>query len=352
MENKADIKSMTKAELIESFKSLGFPKFRADQVYSWLHKGVESFDEMTNISKDMRLVLLQNYYICNVTIEKKLVSAYDDTIKYLYRLYDGEYIESVIMHYHHGYTVCISTQAGCRMGCKFCATGMGGLARNLTPSEMLSQVTTAQRDNDIRISNIVLMGMGEPLDNFDNVMRFLDLVSDLDGVGIGMRHISVSTCGLVNRIYELIPIKPQFTLSVSLHAPNDKLRNEIMPINHKWNVESLLKACREYTEVTHRRISFEYSLIKNKNDTDECAKELAYKLKGMLCHVNLIPVNTVKGNSYERSSPKQIQNFIKILEAGGITATVRRTLGEDINASCGQLRRKKKEESDGNIQQD
>lgn len=352
MEKKADVKSMTKAELIESFKALGFPKFRADQVYSWLHKGVESFDEMTNISKDMRSVLLQNYYICNVTIEKKLVSAYDDTVKYLYRLYDGEYIESVLMHYHHGYTVCISTQAGCRMGCKFCATGMGGLARNLTPSEMLSQVTTAQRDNNIRISNIVLMGMGEPLDNFDNVMRFLDLVSDLDGVGIGMRHISVSTCGLVNRIYELIPMKPQFTLSVSLHAPNDRLRGEMMPINNKWNVEALLEACRKYAEATHRRISFEYSLIKDKNDTDECAVELANKLRGMLCHVNLIPVNTVKGNSYERSSQKQIQSFIKILEEGGITATVRRTLGADINASCGQLRRKKKEESDGNIQQD
>lgn len=217
---------------------------------------------------------------------------------------------------------------------------------------MLSQITTAQRDNNIKISNIVLMGMGEPFDNFDNVMRFLDLVSDSEGVGIGMRRISASTCGLVDRIYQLIPMKPQFTLSVSLHAPNDRLRNEIMPVNHKWNVESLLRACREYAEATHRRISFEYSLIKNKNDSDECAKELASKLKGMLCHVNLIPVNTVRGNSYERSSPRQIQNFMKILEASGITATVRRTLGADINASCGQLRRKKKEESDENIQQD
>ncbi len=351
MERLCDIKSMTKAELVEDFKRLGFPKFRADQVYSWLHKGVASFDEMTNISKDMRSVLLQNYYIYNVTIEKKLVSAYDGTVKYLYKLHDGEYIESVLMKYHHGYTVCISTQAGCRMGCKFCATGMGGLARNLTPSEMLSQITMAQRDNDIRISNIVLMGMGEPLDNFDNVMRFLDLVSDLDGVGIGMRHISLSTCGVVDRIYQLIPMKPQFTLSISLHAPNDKLRGEIMPINKKWNVDTLLEACRKYAEATHRRISFEYSLIKDKNDTAECATELAGKLKGMLCHVNLIPVNTVKGNSYERSSQAQIEKFIKILENSGITATVRRTLGADIDASCGQLRRKQKEESDGNIQQ-
>lgn len=351
MEMLCDIKSMTKVELTEDFKRLGFPKFRADQVYSWLHKGVETFDEMTNISKDMRSVLLQNYYICNVTIEKKLVSAYDGTVKYLYRLHDGEYIESVLMKYHHGYTVCISTQAGCRMGCKFCATGMGGLARNLTPSEMLSQITTAQRDNGIRISNIVLMGMGEPLDNFDNVMRFLELVSDPDGVGIGMRHISVSTCGVVDKIYQLIPMKPQFTLSVSLHAPNDKLRGEIMPVNNKWNVETLLEACRKYADATHRRISFEYSLIKDKNDTAECARELAGRLKGMLCHVNLIPVNTVKGNSYERSSQAQIERFIKILEGSGITATVRRTLGADINASCGQLRRKKKEESDGNIQQ-
>lgn len=344
---------MTKPELTEAFQQLGLPKFRAGQVYDWLQaKGAASFDEMTNISKDMRAVLLQNYYIFNVTIEKKLVSAYDDTIKYLFRLDDGEYIESVLMHYHHGWTICISTQAGCRMGCTFCATGMGGLARNLRPSEMLSQITTAQRDNNIRISNIVLMGMGEPLDNFDNVMRFLTLVSDLEGVGIGMRHISLSTCGIVSRIDELAKMKPQFTLSVSLHAPNDRLRGEMMPINNKWNVDALLAACRRYAAATHRRISFEYSLIKGKNDTDECARELAGKLKGMLCHVNLIPVNTVKGNSYERSSPKQIQRFIKILENSGITATVRRTLGADINASCGQLRRKKKEESDGNIQQD
>ena len=353
MRERTDIKSMIKAELAEDFKRLGFPKYRADQVYGWLHaKGVESFDEMTNISKDMRSVLLQNYYIFNVTIEKKFVSAYDDTVKYLFKLDDGEYIESVLMHYHHGWTICISTQAGCRMGCTFCATGMGGFARNLRPSEMLSQITTAQRDNDIRISNVVLMGMGEPLDNFDNVMRFLELVSDLDGVGIGMRHISLSTCGVVDRIYELIDLKPQFTLSVSLHAPNDRLRSEMMPINKKWNVDRLLEACRKYAEATHRRISFEYSLIKDKNDTDECARELAGKLRGMLCHVNLIPVNTVKGNSYERSSPHQIQRFIRILENSGITATVRRTLGADINASCGQLRRRKKEESDGNIQQD
>ena len=344
---------MTKQELTESFKGLGMPKYRADQVYQWLHaKGAESFDEMTNISKELRAALLQNYYIFGVTIEKKLVSAYDDTVKYLYRLADGEYIESVLMHYHHGWTICISTQAGCRMGCTFCATGMGGLARNLRPAEMLSQITTAQRDNGIRISNIVLMGMGEPLDNFDNVMRFLDLVSDLEGVGIGMRHISLSTCGVVSRIYELIERRPQFTLSVSLHAPNDRLRGEMMPINRKWGVDELLEACRAYAEATHRRISFEYSLIRGKNDTDDCARELAGKLKGMLCHVNLIPVNTVKGNSYERSSQKQIERFIRILEGSGITATVRRTLGADINASCGQLRRKQKEESDGTVQQD
>ncbi len=344
---------MTKPELTERFLAEGLPRFRADQVYQWLHaKGAESFDEMTNLSKSLREALLQKYYIFGVTIEKKLVSAYDDTVKYLFRLHDGEYIESVLMHYHHGWTICISTQAGCRMGCAFCATGMGGLARNLRPSEMLSQITTAQRDNGIRISNIVLMGMGEPLDNYDNVMRFLELVSDVDGVGIGMRHISLSTCGIVSRIYELIERRPQFTLSVSLHAPNDALRSEMMPINRRWGVDELLEACRAYAEATHRRISFEYSLIKNKNDTDECARELAGKLKGMLCHVNLIPVNTVKGNGFERSSPGQIQRFIKILEDSGITATVRRTLGADINASCGQLRRKQKEGSDGTVQQD
>lgn len=356
MENsqeRLDIKSLTKTELAAHIEAMGFPKFRAGQMYQWLQaKGAESFDEMTNLPKDMRARLLQNDDIFGVTIEKKLASAYDDTVKYLFRMADGEYIESVLMHYHHGWTICISTQAGCRMGCTFCATGMGGLARNLRPSEMLSQITTAQRDNGIRISNIVLMGMGEPLDNFDNVMRFLDLVSDTEGVGIGMRHISLSTCGVVPRIYELIERRPQFTLSVSLHAPNDALRSEMMPINRKWKVDELLAACRAYAEATHRRISFEYSLIKGKNDTDECARELAGKLKGMLCHVNLIPVNTVKGNAYERSSPKQIQRFVSILEGSGITATVRRTLGADINASCGQLRRKTKEEADGTIQQD
>ena len=344
---------MTRAELTDHLLAQGMPKFRADQIYDWLQaKGAESFDEMTSINKQMRVSLSQNYYIYGVTMEKKYVSTYDGTIKYLFRLHDGEYIESVVMQYHHGYTICISTQAGCRMGCKFCATGMGGLARNLRPAEMLSQVTTAQRDNGIRISNIVLMGMGEPLDNFDNVMRFLALVSDTDGVGIGMRHISLSTCGLVDQIERLMEMKPQFTLSVSLHSPNDALRGEIMPVNRKWPVDVLLDACRRYAEATHRRISFEYSLIKDKNDTDACARELAHKLKGMLCHVNLIPVNTVKGNGFERSSPRQIQAFIRILEAQGITATVRRTLGADINASCGQLRRKMKEESDGNIQQD
>jgi 23S rRNA m2A2503 methyltransferase len=352
-ETKADIKSMTKAEMEDSFIASGLPKFRAHQVYDWLQaKGAESFDEMTNLNKALRQSLSDHYAIYGLTIEKKLVSSLDGTVKYLFRLDDGEYIESVVMSYHHGYTICISTQAGCRMGCRFCATGMGGLARNLRPSEMLSQVMLAQKDNGIRLSNIVLMGMGEPLDNFDNVMRFLTLVSDTEGVGIGMRHISLSTCGLVDKIEKLIEMKPQFTLSVSLHAPNDALRSEMMPINNRWNVERLLTACRRYAQVTRRRISFEYSLIKGKNDTDECARELAGKLKGMLCHVNLIPVNTVKGHSYERSSQAQIQRFINILEAKGITATVRRTLGADINASCGQLRRKKKEESDEDFQQD
>ncbi len=335
-----DIKSMNLSELKEEIVAMGEKNFKAGQIYSWLHKhGAVSFDEMTNISKDFRAKLEKNYDIYTCTIEKKLVSVYDNTVKYLFRLHDGELIESVVMKYKYGYTICVSSQVGCKMGCKFCASGIAGFVRNLTASEILSQIYTAQKDLDIRISHIVMMGVGEPLDNFDNVMRFLTMISDENGLNISMRNISLSTCGVVSGIYELMEKKLQLTLSISLHAPNDEIRNQTMPVNSKWNIDTLLKACRDYTKATSRRISFEYAMISGVNDSDECAMELGKKLKGMLCHVNLIPVNSVKERDYKKSSDNRIAEFIKILEKYGINVTVRRTLGSDINASCGQLRR-------------
>lgn len=335
-----DIKSMTLSEIQEACEKTGLPKFRAKQIYTWLQKyGVESFDEMSNISKDLRNKLKENYKIYGCNIEKKLVSEYDGTVKYLYRLYDGEIIESVLMKYKYGYTLCVSTQVGCRMGCSFCASTIGGLVRSLNPSEMLSQIHTAQRDMNIRISHVVLMGMGEPLDNFDNVMRFLELVSDDDGLNLSMRHISLSTSGIVPKIYDLLEKNLQLTLSISLHAPNDEIRSRIMLVNRKWGVDELLTACKKYASVTSRRISFEYAMINNVNDTDECAIELAKKLRGILCHVNLIPANEVHENAYSRSTKERLEHFSKILKDRGINVTTRRTLGGDINASCGQLRR-------------
>ena len=344
----ADIKSMYEEELKEEFAKMGEPAYRAGQVYKWLHEGVKSFDEMTNISKKLRERLMENYYISNAAIEKKLISAYDDTKKYLFSFGDGEMVESVLMKYHHGYTSCISTQVGCKMGCTFCATGKSGFSRNLTASEMIAQLQTEQQDNNIRISNIVLMGMGEPLDNFENVIRFLKLVSSENGMNIGMRHISLSTCGIVPKIYELADMKLQLTLSVSLHAPNDQIRSRTMPVNRKYNIDELLKACQYYVRQTNRRISFEYAMIDGVNDSVANAEELAKRLKGILSHVNLIPVNAVKGTGYEKSKKESIKRFIAVLERAGITATVRRTLGSDINASCGQLRRSV---SDGRIKE-
>ena len=338
-----DIKSITLPELKEEMVQLGEKVFKATQIYSWLHKhGAETFDEMTNISKELREKLKNNYDIYNCTIEKKLVSVYDNTVKYLFSLNDGELIESVVMKYKYGYTICVSSQVGCKMGCKFCASGIAGFVRNLTTGEILSQVYKAQKDLGIRISHIVMMGVGEPLDNFDNVVRFLSMISDENGLNIGMRNISLSTCGVVSGIYKLMEKKLQLTLSISLHAPNDKIRSNTMPVNDRWNIDELLSACRDYIKETNRRISFEYAMISGVNDSDECAKELASKLKGMLCHVNLIPVNSVKERSYRKSSKDRMESFIKILEKSGINATVRRTLGSDINASCGQLRRGEK----------
>lgn len=337
---KTDIKSKNLTELIAEIESMGEKSFKAKQIYSWLHKrGAQSFDEMTDISKNLREKLKNSYDIHNCTIEKKLVSVYDNTVKYLFKLNDGELIESVVMKYKYGYTICVSSQVGCKMGCNFCASGIAGFVRNLYPSEILSQVYTAQRDLNIRISHIVMMGVGEPLDNFDNVIKFLEMISDENGLNIGMRNISLSTCGIVTGIYKLLEKKLQLTLSISLHAPNDEIRSKTMPVNDRWNIDTLLKACREYTEKTSRRISFEYAMISGVNDSEDCAKELASKLKGMLCHVNLIPVNSVKERNYRKSSADTINSFIKVLQSRGINVTVRRSLGSDINASCGQLRR-------------
>ena len=343
---KKDILSMTLEELTSEIVALGQPKFKAKQIYRWLHKAfADDFSQMSDISLELRRILDDNFVIFTCSIEKKLVSRYDNTVKYLYSSPDGEYLECVVMDYKYGHTICVSTQVGCKMGCAFCASGIGGFKRQLAPSEILSQIYTAQRDLGLRISRIVLMGMGEPLDNFDNVMRFLELVSDEKGLNIGMRHISLSTSGIVPRIYDLLERDLQLTLSVSLHAPNNEIRSKIMPVNKSWNVDELLKACRIYGEKTSRRISFEYAMMKGVNDTPECARELGAKLKGILCHINLIPANEVPEKGHERSSDNDIVKFKGILEKSGHTVTIRRTLGSDINASCGQLRREKLKEN-------
>lgn len=338
MDGKIDIKSLTPEKLEDFFTEIGEPSYRSKQVYAWIHRGVTSFDEMTNLSLALRHKLDEKAKIICPEIKKRLVSDIDDTVKYLYGFKDGENVESVLMSYHHGNTICISTQAGCRMNCAFCASSLNGLSRNLTPSEMLGQILTSQSDSGRRISNVVLMGIGEPLDNYDNVLAFLHIVSAPGGINIGQRHISLSTCGVVDRIYDLMEEKLQITLSVSLHAPNDEIRSRIMPVNRKWNVEELLKACRDYISATKRRISFEYALIKGVNDSPACAHELCSKLKGMLCHVNLIPANEVTERGVKKSGEDKVRQFYDILSGSGITVTVRRTLGSDINASCGQLR--------------
>lgn len=341
---KKDIKSLSLEELSAQIKDLGLPKFRAGQIFEWLHKyGVSSFDEMTNLSKELRASLSNDFYIADCIIEEKYVSSIDSTVKYLFRLNDGEFIESVIMKYKYGYTICVSSQVGCKMGCKFCASTLAGFKRNLTPSEIESQIHSAQKDLGIRISHIVLMGIGEPLDNYDNVIRFLYNVNDKNGLNISMRNITLSTCGIVPRMYDLLNEGLQITLTVSLHAPNDEIRSKSMPVNDKWCMDEVLNACREYVNKTGRRVSFEYTLINGVNDSNECAEELALRLKGMLCHVNLIPVNDVKERGNVRSTDEAINRFLSILKKRGINATIRRTLGSDINASCGQLRRKRTE---------
>ena len=335
-----NIKSMTLPELTAALKELGQPAFRGKQVYTWLHKGVRSYDEMSNLPKALRELLAQKYPICPPEVVRKQESQKDGTIKYLWKLADGNCVETVLMRYHYGNTVCISTEVGCAMGCAFCASTIGGLIRRLEPYEMLDEVLFTQIDSGLPVSRVVLMGIGEPLDNFDNVMRFLELVNSEDGMNISMRHISLSTCGLIPKIDRLAEKKLQISLAISLHGPNNEIRSRVMPVNKAYPIEDLLEACRRYYDATSRRIHFEYAMIDGVNDGEEHAKELLRRLKGLPAHFNLIPLNHVEESPLKPSSKAAVARFQKILEDGGITATVRRTLGSDIDASCGQLRRK------------
>lgn len=335
---KTDIKSMNLEELESYLGDMGEPAFRARQIFVWLHRGVTSFDEMTDLSKALRAKLTERCLITKPEVARRQVSRQDGTIKYLWRLGDGNCIETVLMRYHHGNTVCISSQVGCRMGCAFCASTLGGKVRDLTPAEMLDQVLFTQKDSGLPVSNIVLMGIGEPLDNFDTVLRFLELVNHPDGLQIGMRHISLSTCGLTEKIDKLAALRLQLTLSVSLHAPDDETRSRIMPVNRGVGVERLFEACRRYFECTGRRISYEYAMIDGVNDADWQADLLARRLRGVPGHVNLIPLNEVRESPLKPS--RRTAAFQQRLEKQGVTVTVRRKLGGDIDASCGQLRRK------------
>ena len=335
-----NLKSLTQQELADILKELGQPAFRAKQVYTWLHKGVRSYEEMTNLPKNLRDTLAQLYPIHAPKVVRKQESQRDGTIKYLWELSDGNCVETVLMRYNYGNTVCISTEVGCRMGCAFCASTIGGLVRRLEPFEMLDEVLFTQIDSGLPISRIVLMGIGEPLDNFDNVMRFLELVNSEAGMNISMRHISLSTCGLVPMIDELAKRKLQISLAISLHGPNNEIRSKVMPVNKAYPIEELLEACRRYYEATSRRIHFEYAMVDGVNDREADAKELLRRMKGLPAHFNLIPLNHVEESPLKPSSKAAVAKFQKTLEDGGITATVRRTLGGDIDASCGQLRRK------------
>ncbi len=348
LNEKADLLSMNTVEIAEFLATLGEPKYRSKQIFTWLHRGV-GIDGMTDISKKLRDKLNEVAVVDFPKIDQKLVSKLDGTVKYLMELWDGNVIECVVMKYKHGNSICISSEVGCLMGCKFCASTIGGLVRKLRPAELIGQIIVASNDIGERISNVVMMGIGEPLDNFDSTLKFLELVGDENGLNIGSRHISLSTCGLVDKIEELAKHDLQITLSISLHAADDETRSGIMPINNKWNIASLLEACRNYFAVTGRRISFEYTLISGKNDSPEYAKKLASTLKHGLyknskpfpIHVNLIPVNEVTESGFSRSSKDAVKKFADTLNSLGINATVRRKLGGDINASCGQLRRAK-----------
>lgn len=336
---KIDIKSLNYDELADYIVSIGEKKFRAAQLYSWMHEKLAcSYDEMTNISDKLKKVLKENtLYTCLEPVRVQ-ESQIDGTKKYLFRLYDGNLIESVFMRYHHGNSVCISSQVGCKMGCRFCASTLNGCVRNLEPSEMLDQIYRIQSLTGERVSNIVIMGSGEPMDNYDNVVKFLGLINSDKGLNISQRNITVSTCGLVPRIKQLAELKLQITLAISLHAPNDELRKTMMPIAYTYSIEQIMDACRYYLLQTARRISFEYSLVKGVNDSSECARQLIKFVHGMNCHINLIPVNPIKERDYEQSEKNSIHNFKEILEKAGVNVTIRREMGRDIDGACGQLR--------------
>ena len=336
---KIDIKSLNYDELADYIVSIGEKKFRAAQLYSWMHEKLAcSYDEMTNISDKLKKVLKENtLYTCLEPVRVQ-ESQIDGTKKYLFRLYDGNLIESVFMRYHHGNSVCISSQVGCKMGCRFCASTLNGCVRNLEPSEMLDQIYRIQSLTGERVSNIVIMGSGEPMDNYDNVVKFLGLINSDKGLNISQRNITVSTCGLVPRIKQLAELKLQITLAISLHAPNDELRKTMMPIAYTYSIEQIMDACRYYLSQTARRISFEYSLVKGVNDSPECARQLIKLVHGMNCHINLIPVNPIKESDYEQSEKNSIHNFKEILEKAGVNITIRREMGRDIDGACGQLR--------------
>lgn len=337
---KTDIKSMYPSEIEKEISQLGEPKYRAKQIYTWLNKGVTSFEDMSNLSKKLREELNNKFFITTPKPISKQVSQIDGTIKYLWELSDGNAVETVVMKYKYGNTVCISTQVGCRQGCAFCASTIGGLVRDLKPSEMLDEVMFSEINSGLPISNIVLMGIGEPLDNFDNVIKFLHLVNNPDGLNIGMRHISLSTCGLTEKFDALAAENLQITLSISLHAPDDSTRSKLMPVNRKRGVDDLISACKSYFERTGRRISFEYAMIDGINDTPSHAKLLVKHAKEVSAHVNLIPLNYVEERKFKPSTPENLKKFIKILDENGVNSTVRRKLGSDVDASCGQLRRK------------
>ncbi len=339
-----NLKNLTQPELAAVLKTLNQPAFRAGQVFSWLHKGVRSYEEMTNLPKSLREALAEQYPINAPRVVRRQESQKDGTIKYLWQLSDGNCVETVLMRYHYGNTVCISTEVGCAMGCAFCASTIGGLVRRLEPYEMLDEVLFTQIDSGLPISHIVLMGIGEPLDNFESVLRFLELVNSPNGMNISMRHISLSTCGLVPKIDALAEKKLQISLAISLHGPNNEKRGKVMPVNRAYPIEQVLDACRRYYDATGRRIHFEYAMIDGLNDTEEDARELLRRLKGLGAHVNMIPLNRVEESPFQPSSRAAVARFQKILEDGGVTATVRRTLGGDIDASCGQLRRKYQKE--------
>lgn len=336
---KKDILSLSLTELETELTSIGEKKFRAKQIFNWLHqKKVTSFDDMKNISKDLRTKLDDIFIIYNLVPERVLKSKLDGTIKYLYRLQDGNHVETVLMEYSYGTSICVSTQVGCKMGCNFCASTIAGFRRNLEPSEILLQIYESERNNGRKISSVVLMGIGEPLDNFDNVLKFLDLISSPDGNGLSLRHVTVSTCGIVPKIYELSKLKLGLTLAISLHASDNTSRSKTMPINNIYHIEDLISACKDYVSKTGRRITFEYAIIDGVNSSFDDAKRLSNLIKGINCHVNLIPVNKVAERNYS-TQMKTVQSFKDALEKFGVNATIRRTLGSDINASCGQLRR-------------